>query len=191
MMLRNVCLSPTTSFWPLTLRLRQTYTSSPQYRSCGRWLSSRWWAVCPCTSSSTYADASPRPATPSWPLKDWEEPPASFTVGKQKGVPVFIQPSLRLHQRIKHGFIPFNLSWKVRLGNVKDGQFSQGQAVYWEGEFVLKSSVTCYTCLMQRLTDDFSMRRTTVVNWGSSSFNRLIYCCPLRIMNIQMSWAEM
>lgn len=38
---------------------------------------------------------------------------------KQKGVPVFIQLSLRFDQRIKPGFIPFNLFWKVPLGNVK------------------------------------------------------------------------
>lgn len=106
-MLCNACLCPATSFWPSTLRPCQTCTSSPRCRSYGRWPSSRWWAACPFTSSSTCADVSPRPATPSWPLKYWEEPPASFTVGKRKDVLAFILRSLRLHQRVKHGFIPF------------------------------------------------------------------------------------
>lgn len=87
MMLCNACLCPATSFWSSTLRPCQTCTSSPRCRSYGRWPSSRWWAACPFTSSSTCADVSPRPATPSWPLKYWEEPPASFTVGKQKRCP--------------------------------------------------------------------------------------------------------
>lgn len=52
----------------------QTCTSSPRCRSCGRWLPSRWWVACLFTSSSTYADASRRPATPSLRRKSWEEP---------------------------------------------------------------------------------------------------------------------
>lgn len=69
MMLVNVCLYPPTAAWPLTLYLCQIFTSSPPCRSCGKWLSSRWWAACLCTSSSTCADASLPPITPSWPLK--------------------------------------------------------------------------------------------------------------------------
>lgn len=193
MMLTNVCLYPTTSFWPLTLLLCQTYTSSPQYRSCGRWLSSRWWAVCPFTSSSTYADASPRPATPSWQLKDWEEPPATFTAGKQIGAPVFIQQSLRLDQRITHGFIPFNLFGNVPLWHVTDGHFCQGQVVYWEGEFELKSSVYLLHVFAAKTSWWFLCVEKHLhwnVDWVSLT-DLFIVSCRLRIVNINMSWIKM
>lgn len=68
----------------------QTYTSSPRYRSCGRWPPSRWWAACPFTSSSTCGDASLPPVTPSWPHKNLH--PAS-------------SPGPR--------FTPFHLVWDV------------------------------------------------------------------------------
>lgn len=74
MMVGHVCLYPITTILPLPLFLCQIFISSPPYRSCGKWLSSRWWAVCPCTSSSTCADASLHPITPSWPLKPRSPP---------------------------------------------------------------------------------------------------------------------
>lgn len=66
---------------------------------------------------------------------------------KQKGVPVFIQQSLRLDQRIKHRFLPLSFvlksstwKWERRDSFVGDSLFT-----------VLKSSVACYMCLMQKL----------------------------------------
>lgn len=57
--------------WPPPLLLWQTFTSSPPCRSCGRWPPSRWSAACRSTSSSTCADASLHPTTPSWRPNRW------------------------------------------------------------------------------------------------------------------------
>ena len=112
----NVCLFPQNSFWYLTLPC-QTFTSSPRCRSCGRWRPSRWWAVCHFTSSSTCEDASARPTTPSWPLKDWDEPVASF---KTEGCPCLhpADPALRPENQTPDSS-PLICFWKVLLGNVK------------------------------------------------------------------------
>lgn len=148
-------LFPQTSSWYLTLRPCQTFTSSPRCRSCGRWRPSRWWAVFPFTSSSTCEDASARPTTPSWPLKDWDEPVAAF---KNRRVSLSSSSWACASTRESNpDSSPLICSEKFRLEMWKDGRLCQGQSVYWEGELVWWSSVTCYTCLMQRLSDDFSL----------------------------------
>lgn len=111
----------------------QTCTSSPRCRSCGRSPSSHWWAACLFTSSSTCADVSRHPATPSLPRKYGEETAATKQCPHQSPT--------RIHSQCFFFFFSESFSLEMCEMDIRIRH-----RLIWK--------LSLYMCLMQRLTDD-------------------------------------